>query len=125
MTPRSAAVRLHELEQARSRLMAEEALDDPLRMAPHLLSGKAVAGIIIECDDTRRELINGRNCLRPSVTIRTEEPCNIPPGAEVWWTQMPAGREWIVERVAITTSGGSKVTLALQQTPFRVLACPS
>ena len=114
MTPRSAAVRLHELEQARARLMAEEALDDPLRMAPHLLSGKAVAGTVIECDDTRRELINGRNCLRPSVTIRTEEPCQMPAGAEVWWTQMPAGREWIVERVAITTSGGSEVTLALQ-----------
>lgn len=113
MTPRGAAVRLDELERANALLVAEEAIDDPLRMAPHLLAGKAIAGVVINCDATRRETINGRNCLRPSVTVRTDEPCLMPLGAEVWWTQTPGGREWLLASL-VAAGGGSDVTLILQ-----------
>ncbi|RDE49461.1 MAG: hypothetical protein DVS81_16435 [Candidatus Accumulibacter meliphilus] len=113
MTARGAAMRLHDLEQAHARLLAEEAIDDPLRMAPHLLAGKALAGVVIDCDKTHRELINSRKCLRPRVIVRTQEPCLMLPGAKVWWTQMPDGREWLLGSV-IAASGGSDVTLILQ-----------
>ena len=37
----------------------------------------------------------------------------MPLGAEVWWTKMPGGREWLVTRV--TANGrGSEVELVLQ-----------
>lgn len=113
MTPRGAAERLNHLEQANALLVAEEAIDDPLRMAPHLLTGKALAGVVIACDEKRRELIKSRNCLRPSVTVRTEEPCFMPLGAEIWWTRTPEGREWVLTDV-VTAGGGSDVTLILQ-----------
>ena len=112
-TPRAAALRLAELEQANRLLTAEEAIDDPLRMAPHLLAGKALAGDVIGRDDARRELINGRKCLRPSVTLRTQEPCLIPAHTELWWTNTSDGREWLIDRV-VASGDGCVVTLVLQ-----------
>lgn len=113
MTPRRAAMRLHELENANTRLVAEEAIDDPLRMAPHLLVGKAVAGTVIECDANRRELVNGRRNRRVRVVLRTDEPCTLPLGTEVWWTRAAAEREWIVASAA-AAGAGSHVALVLQ-----------
>jgi hypothetical protein len=113
MTPRNAAVRLNDLEQSYALLIAEEAIDDPLRMMPHLLAGKALSGVVINCDNTHRERINNRNCLRPRATVRTEAPCLMLPGAEVWWTKMPDGREWLVDSM-VAAGEGSDVTLILQ-----------
>jgi hypothetical protein len=110
---RAAAMRLNELERAHALLVAEEAIDDPLRMAPILLAGKAIAGDVVRCDPDRRERINNRFCKRPSVTLRTHEPCMMPVGTEVWWTQMPDGREWAISGVA-AAGRGSDVTLVLQ-----------
>jgi hypothetical protein len=113
MTHRNAAMRLHELERAEARVETEEAIDDPLRMAPQLLAGKAFAGTVIQSDPTRRELINGRNCLRPGIAVRTDEPCLIPSGTELWWTAGASGREWQI--AGVTPDGmGSTVTLILQ-----------
>lgn len=113
MAPREAALRLKDLERAHALLVAEEALDDPLRMAPHLLAGKALAGVVVACDDTRRENINGRNTLRPSITVRTDEPCLIPLGTKVWWAHAPDGKEWLPSGV-VPVGLGSDVTLILQ-----------
>lgn len=113
MTSRSAAMRLNEYERSDARLEAEEAIDDPVRMVPFLLAGKAFAGSVIRSDPNRRELINGRRCKRPSVTVRTTEPCMMPRGTEVWWTEMSNGREWLVEAVA-NNETGSDVTIVLQ-----------
>jgi hypothetical protein len=114
MTPRSAAMHLNRMEVANALLLAEEAIDDPLRMAPHLLAGRATAGVVTRVDADRRELVNSRNCRRPAVTLRTNEPCMIPTGADLWWTRTPQGREWRVDRVSPRADGGSDVTLVLQ-----------
>jgi hypothetical protein len=37
----------------------------------------------------------------------------MPLGTQLWWTNMPAGREWLVTQVAAAGSG-SEVTLVLQ-----------
>jgi hypothetical protein len=122
-SPRTAALRLAELEQANRLLTAEEAIDDPLRMAPHLLTGKALAGDVIGRDDARRELINGRNYRRPSVTVRTQEPCLMPLRTELWWTGTADGREWLIERV-VASEGGCVVTLVLQTNRFNAEDLP-
>jgi hypothetical protein len=113
MTARSAAMHLSEMERAHAMVEAEEAIDDPLRMAPVLLAGKAIAGTVTQCDPNRRELINWRKSRRPSITVITTEPCVMPLGTMLWWTASAAGREWVVHRVESAT-GGSKVTLVLQ-----------
>lgn len=113
-TPRAAALRLGELEAAQSMCLAEEAIDDPLRMAPVLLAGKALAGEVAGCEADRRELINGRNYKRPRVTLQSEEPCAMPIGKSLWWTHAAGEREWIVEQILPAESGGSTIALVLQ-----------
>lgn len=114
MTPRGAAIHLDRLERARTKLLAEEAIDDPLRMAPHLLAGKALAGVVTRVDSERRERVSARNCRRPAVTVRTSERCTIPSGTELWWTRIPDGKEWRIESVVARADSGSDVTLVLQ-----------
>jgi hypothetical protein len=113
LSTRSAAMRLGEFERANATLLAEEAIDDPLRMAPVLLVRKAIAGEVIDSDPNRREVINSRFCKRPSITLRTDEPCIMTLGTELLWTKMPAGREWLVTQV-VAAGGGSDVELVLQ-----------
>lgn len=114
MTPRRAAMWLDKMERAKTMLEAEEATDDPLRMAPHLLAGKAIAGEVVNVDESRRELIGGKRCRRPSVVVRSIESCTVPLGTDLWWTEAPAGKEWRVTSVTATPTGGSDVTLILQ-----------
>ncbi|HST39355.1 MAG TPA: hypothetical protein VLK58_07590 [Conexibacter sp.] len=113
-TPRAAALRLGELEAAQSMCVAEEAIDDPLRMTPVLLAGKALAGEIIACEADRRERINNRNLKRPRVTLQTDEPCVMPIGKGLWWTRAAGEKEWTVERIAPMETGGSTIALVLQ-----------
>jgi hypothetical protein len=113
LSTRSAAMRLNEYERAHAALLAEEAIDDPLRMAPVLLAGRAIAGEVVRSEPDRREVINNRFCKRPSITLRTDEQCMMPLGTEVWWTKMPAGREWVITQV-MTAVSGCDVTLVLQ-----------
>jgi len=56
-TARQAASTVRELEGAQALLEAEEAVDDPLRMARSLLAGKAVAGIVNAVDREHREVV--------------------------------------------------------------------
>ena len=55
-TPRQAAMLLRRLEDSKALLEAEEACDDPLRMIPYLLDGKAVQGQVVRLDPDHREL---------------------------------------------------------------------
>lgn len=123
MSSRAAAMRLNEYERARAKLEAEEAIDDPLRMVPVLLAGKAIAGMVTGSDPNRRERVNSRNCLRPIVTIRTLEPCTMPVGTEVWWIESPRGREWLISSVTASDTG-SVVTLVLQTNRTQAAGLP-
>ncbi|TIN20137.1 MAG: hypothetical protein E5Y51_03835 [Mesorhizobium sp.] len=113
LNARMAAMRLNEYERAQAALVAEEAIDDPLRMVPVLLAGQAIAGDVIRSDPNRRELINGRFCKRPDIVVRAAEPCVMPLGTEVWWTLASKGREWVVTSI-VPNGIGSDVTLVLQ-----------
>ncbi len=99
---RAAALRRDELERAAALLEVEEAIDDPLRMLPRLLSGEAIEGEVLTCTVSRTDGATAVLC--------TEEPCTLPPGLALWWSGAPFGRGWEIERVE-ATGAGSKVTL--------------
>lgn len=102
------------LEAEQARLAAEEAIDDPVRMIPHILAGKAFQGRVVSVDADRRELVNTRRMRRPAVLVQTDEVCEMPQECEVWWTEAPKDNfAWVVSQV--THAGGrSQVLLVLQ-----------
>src|SRR6266699_3284967 len=63
-TARQAASTVRELEGAQALLEAEEAVDDPLRMARSVLAGKAVAGIVNAVDREHREVVTTNRARR-------------------------------------------------------------
>ena len=112
-TLRSNVIEKRRLESAQSLLDAEEAIDDPLRMLPQIVAGLALAGQVTASNANRREPVGGRNCLRPSITVRTDEPCSMPLGTDVWWSTAASEREWVISSI-IRAGEGSEVVLILQ-----------
>jgi hypothetical protein len=112
-TPRQAATTLRNLEEAGRLVAAEEACDDPLRMAADVLANKAVRGTVIAVEPNHKEPGPKRMVCRPLVTLRSPDPCLIPAGRELWWTGQPDGKEFVVEEVCPAPGGGSDVTLKL------------
>jgi hypothetical protein len=112
-TPRQAAMTLRNLEEAQRLVEAEEACDDPLRMVPYLLEQKAVRGRVVAVDRGHRELATKRLVARPLVTLLSPDPCHMPPGKELWWSEQPAGREYVVHAIEPAGDEGWLVTLKL------------
>jgi hypothetical protein len=112
-TPRQAATTLRNLEEAGRLVEAEEACDDPLRMAAYVLANKAIRGTVVAVDPTHKEPGPKRMVVRPLVTLRSPDPCLIPLGRELWWTGQPDGKEFVVEDVSPAPGGGSDVVLKL------------
>ena len=112
-TPLQAIKDKHVLETTADLLLAEETTDDPLRMAPYLLTHKAFAGVIVEIHLDRRETAKLRAMRRPLIRIATNEMCTTPVGTKVWWATEPEGKEWIVRNVT-PAGAGSHVELVLQ-----------
>jgi hypothetical protein len=111
-SPRQAAMMFRNIEEAGRLLEAEEACDDPLKMAAYVLVDKAVRGRIVAVDPNHSEPGPKRMVRRPLVTLRSPDPCTIPAGRELWWTEQADGREYVVDRV--TPHGrGSDVVLKL------------
>jgi hypothetical protein len=117
----------HELEDAQSRLDAEEAIDDPLRMIPYLLDGKAIQGVVRRIDHEHRELAVKREVRRPLVTLACDEPCRMPVGKELYWTG-EAGTTWCIHSVENSTDAATVVVKLMTSTrhnvpPIGALAC--
>ena len=111
-SPRQAAMTLRNLEEAGRLLQAQEACDDPLRMATYVLANKAVRGRVVRVDETHTEPGPKRPVRRPLVVLRSPDPCVIPVGRELWWTGQPGGREFVIDAVR-EWGGGSEVVLKL------------
>lgn len=112
-TPRQAAMTLRELEEAQRLLDAEEACDDKLRMIPYLLQHKAVRGRVVEIDRSHRELAIKRTVQRPLITLHSPDACLMPVGKELWWSDQPGGREYVIHALKPAPHGGSIVILKL------------
>lgn len=113
-TARNAALSLSRMEAAQNLLAAEEAIDDPIRMASIVLAGNAISGQVVGCEAGRRERVGGQNVLRPRVTIKSDEPCMMPVGKQLWWTLAADKAEWEISSVANEKGGGSVVSVILQ-----------
>jgi hypothetical protein len=109
-TARQAIETMRRLEDAKARLVAEEALDDPLRMIPWLLDGKAIEGSVTSVDPDYQEVARVRAVRRPLVTIQSDAPRSIPLGKELWWTASPKA-SWVVHQVVPAATAGWRFTL--------------
>jgi hypothetical protein len=112
-TPRQAATMLRNLEEAGRLVEAEEACDDPLRMAAYVLANKAFRGTVVAVDAAHKEQGPKRMVTRPLVTLLSPDPCLIPVGRVLWWTGQADGKEFVVEEVNPGSGGGSEVVLKL------------
>jgi hypothetical protein len=111
-TARQAASTMRELEGAQAMLDAEEAIDDPLRMARYLLAGKALAGNVISVDREHREVVRTNRARRPLVRLDCPERCRTPRGRTLYWSDNAGGAAWQVHDVA-SNGAGSTVTMKL------------
>lgn len=109
-TSAQAAYTLRGWEEAERLLVAEQAIDDPLRMIPYLLANDAIRGTVAQVDLEHREIAKVKKVRRPLVTLQTEEPCVVGNGKKLFWTETPSGQPYeVVEVVAHGT--GSRVVL--------------
>jgi hypothetical protein len=113
-TTRQAIMTMQRLEEEKARVIAEEALDDPLRMIPFLLDGKAVEGRVVSVDPSYQEVAKVKLVRRPLVTILSDADRALPTGKEFWLTNDPGGQSWRVHEMRPAPAGGSLVTMKLQ-----------
>jgi hypothetical protein len=94
-----AAVRLSTMERALQAYEARRALDDPLVMAEHRMTGKAFAGTVVAVDAERRIVPPGRTrpVPRPLVTVATADPVRLAPGDNLVSPSRPRQRNEVVE----------------------------
>jgi hypothetical protein len=109
-TVRQAVWLRHHWEEAQQRLEAEEAIDDPLRMVPHIVDGRALLGVVVRVEVDNFEAGPVNRVRRPLVVCRSVESVGMPVGSELYWTQAPSTR-WTLAAAAPHPSGGSLVTL--------------
>ena len=108
-TARQAAVTRNDYERATQRLTYEEAIDDPLRLVPHLLDGKGFTGAVEAVDTDHRRVPDGKKRLvsRPLITVDTDREIFLARGTELTWPDGLA-QVWVVDEI---TNGGKSVTL--------------
>lgn len=95
LTQAQAISRVAELERADNRLLAQEAVDDPLRMVDVLLCEQAVLGTVTSVDTTHK--VAGKS--RPRIELSLEHPSLLEPGERVDWDQLP-DKDWEVAQVS-------------------------
>jgi hypothetical protein len=78
-----AADRLTRLERLLDEVGAQQALDDPLAMAEHRLSGEAFVGEVVSVDAGRIDNSGKRRVLRPWIVVRTTDPVRLEEGTTV------------------------------------------
>lgn len=81
-----AAHTLRSWEQAQRILVAEEAIDDRMRMIPYVMSNDALVGEVIEVDLEHRELAKKALVRRPRIRLALHERCLMPIGKQLYWT---------------------------------------
>lgn len=77
----AAAGRLDRLEREQARYEAQRALDDPLVMAEFRLAGEAFTGTVVAASPNRVDTSGKKAALRPHITVQTDDPVRLEPGA--------------------------------------------
>jgi hypothetical protein len=100
-------------EDAASRVRAQEAYDDPLKMVDVLLAAQGFIGTVIGFDGEHRVQGPKQMVRRPRVELALHGPCPLLPGDTVHWDADP-DRDYIISAVAPRPGHGDLVTLLLQ-----------
>jgi hypothetical protein len=79
----AAAGRLDRLEREQARYDAQRALDDPLVMAEFRLAGEAFTGTVVSASPNRVDTSGKKAALRPHITVQTDDPVRLEPGAQL------------------------------------------
>jgi hypothetical protein len=108
---RQAALTMRRLEEAGGLLEAEEACDDPVRMLPYVLEHKAVRGRVVAVERDNWDGTGRSRVRRPLVTLYSPGPCLMPAGKELFWSEQPDGREFVIDSIEAAPRGGVLVRL--------------
>jgi len=114
-TPRQAAITLRRLEDTLARYEADQAVEDPALMIPHLLDGDAIRGIVASLTETK-VVVNVRAVRRMVMALDSPDPVILPTGKRLWWTATASGHPWEVQSVQ-PNGAGSRVVLMLTAKP--------
>jgi hypothetical protein len=114
-TPRQAAITLRRLEDTLARYEADQAVEDPARMIPHLLDGDAIRGTVASLSETK-VVVNVRPVRRAVIAVDSPDPVILPAGKLLWWTATASGHPFEVQSVQ-PSGAGSRVVLMLAAKP--------
>jgi hypothetical protein len=114
-TPRQAAITLRRLEDVLARYEADQAVEDPALMIPHLLDGDAIRGTVASLTETK--VVVSVNAVRRAViALDSPDPVILPAGKRLWWTATADDHPWEVQSVQ-HNGAGSRVFLMLTAKP--------
>jgi hypothetical protein len=119
----AAAQRLNWLERAQASYAAQRALDDPLVMAEHRLSGEAFAGPVTAAEPGRLDSSGKRRKLRPLITVVTQDSPRIDQGATLVSPSRPSQQARVISVSAAPLQPGPLQPGPLQ--PGQVPAQPA
>jgi hypothetical protein len=100
-------------EDATTRVTAQEAYDDPLKMADVLLRGEGFIGTVVGVDPQHRVQGPSRLVRRPRVVVELDDACPLQAGDTVHWDRDP-DRDYVVDAVSELPGGGDQVVLLCQ-----------
>lgn len=120
-TSRQAAMTLRGWEEATRLLAAHEALDDPYRMIPFIMSSEAITGKVVELDMDHHEMGLKRAVLRPRVQVKLAGRCLVPLGKTPYWTKTPGSAAYtLVDKVTGRKGKGGDVVVLQHETSTKV-----
>ena len=114
-TPRQAAITLRRLEDTLARYEADQAVEDPALMIPHLLDGDAIRGAVASLTETK-VVVKVRAVARAVIAVDSPDPVTLPAGKLLWWTATAGDQPWEVQSVQ-PNAAGSRVFLMLTAKP--------
>ncbi len=117
---RAAAWKLHSWEAAVAELEMNEAVDDPMRMIPALMSGRAVRGKVIAVDLENRVQGATRRIRRPLVTLETDQPLTLPSDVELYWSGAAKTAAYQIQEVLPSKKKGCTRLVLEHQTQSNV-----
>ena len=109
----AAAWRLNWLERAQASYAAQRALDDPLVLAEHRLSGAAFAGQVTAAEPGRLDSGGKRRKLRPLITVATGDPLRVDVGATLVSPARPSQSARLVSVCGADPGAVAEVVLEL------------
>jgi hypothetical protein len=115
-----AAHMLRGWEDAQRLLVAEEAIDDPLKMLPTLLAGQGFVATLRSRDLDHSERPNKRMVRRPLLEVETDEVCTLPLGTELYWSGAAGSAAFVIHELAASKAGSSsRVVLKHETSAFK------